>query len=135
MVKAPEDGVMRRRDTALAVLVALLWGTNFVAIRTGIDSVPPFLFLAVRFVVVCIPAVFLVRRPGLHGRAYRCRSRGPEALRLASDRQGQRLRKRFLRDYRRTPCQAPGRYCDHPTRIWRDLRIKLAFGPRQLGAT
>ncbi len=56
---------MRRRDTALAVLVALIWGTNFVAIRTGIDSVPPFLFLAVRFVVVCIPAVFLVRRPGL----------------------------------------------------------------------
>src|SRR6478752_2170791 len=56
---------MRRRDTALAVLVALIWGTNFVAIRTGIDSVPPFLFLAVRFVVVCVPAVFLVRRPGL----------------------------------------------------------------------
>lgn len=56
---------MRRRDTALAVLVALIWGTNFVAIRTGIDSVPPLLFLAVRFVVVCVPAVFLVRRPGL----------------------------------------------------------------------
>ena len=56
---------MRRRDTALAVLVALIWGTNFVAIRTGLDSVPPLLFLAVRFVVVCVPAVFLVRRPGL----------------------------------------------------------------------
>ncbi|MGO4598659.1 EamA family transporter [Terrabacter sp. 2RAF25] len=56
---------MRRRDTALAVLVALIWGTNFVAIRTGLDSVPPLLFLAVRFVVVCIPAVFFVRRPGL----------------------------------------------------------------------
>jgi O-acetylserine/cysteine efflux transporter len=58
-------GVMRRRDSALAVLVALLWGTNFVAIRTGLDSVPPLLFLAVRFVVVCVPAVFLVRRPVL----------------------------------------------------------------------
>ncbi|MFD1054753.1 EamA family transporter [Terrabacter terrigena] len=56
---------MRRRDTALAVLVALIWGTNFVAIRTGLDSVPPLLFLAVRFVVVCVPAVFFVRRPGL----------------------------------------------------------------------
>ena len=62
---APTMRHMRRRDTALAVLVALIWGTNFVAIRTGIDSVPPFLFLAVRFVVVCVPAVFLVRRPGL----------------------------------------------------------------------
>jgi O-acetylserine/cysteine efflux transporter len=58
-------GLMRRRDTALAVLVALIWGTNFVAIRTGLDSVPPLLFLAVRFVVVCLPAVFFVRRPGL----------------------------------------------------------------------
>ncbi|WP_231372283.1 EamA family transporter [Terracoccus sp. 273MFTsu3.1] len=62
---APNDEDMRRRDTALAVLVALIWGTNFVAIRTGIDSVPPFLFLAVRFLVVCVPAVFLVRRPAL----------------------------------------------------------------------
>src|SRR5690349_13047305 len=56
---------MRPRDTALAVLVAIIWGTNFVAIRTGLDSVPPLLFLAVRFVVVCIPAVFFVRRPEL----------------------------------------------------------------------
>ncbi len=56
---------MRPRDTALAVLVAVIWGTNFVAIRTGLDSVPPLLFLAVRFVVVCVPAVFFVRRPGL----------------------------------------------------------------------
>jgi O-acetylserine/cysteine efflux transporter len=58
-------GDMRRRDTALAVLVALIWGTNFVAIRTGIDSVPPLLFLAVRFVVVCVPAVLFVRRPNV----------------------------------------------------------------------
>ena len=65
MVVAPHDGSMRPRDSALAVLVALIWGTNFVAIRTGLDSVPPLLFLAVRFVVVCVPAVFLVRRPGL----------------------------------------------------------------------
>jgi O-acetylserine/cysteine efflux transporter len=56
---------MRLRDSALAVLVALIWGTNFVAIRTGLDSMPPLLFLTVRFVVVCVPAVFLVRRPAL----------------------------------------------------------------------
>ena len=61
----PARWCMRPRDSALAVLVALIWGTNFVAIRTGLDSVPPLLFLAVRFVVVCVPAVFLVRRPGL----------------------------------------------------------------------
>ena len=58
-------GTMRRRHTVLAVVVALIWGTNFVAIRTGLDSVPPLLFLAVRFVVVCLPAVLFVRRPNV----------------------------------------------------------------------
>ncbi len=56
---------MRLRHALLAVLVALIWGTNFVAIRVGLDDVPPLLFLAIRFVVVCVPAVFLVRRPEL----------------------------------------------------------------------
>lgn len=56
---------MKPRDTALAVLVALIWGTNFVAIKTGLESVPPLLFLAIRFVAVCFPAVLLVRRPQL----------------------------------------------------------------------
>jgi O-acetylserine/cysteine efflux transporter len=65
MVGPTEDVSMRLRDTALAVLVALIWGTNFVAIKTGLESVPPLLFLAVRFVVVCVPAVLFVRRPDL----------------------------------------------------------------------
>ena len=65
MVGSPHHGSMTRRDSALAVLVALVWGTNFVAIRTGLDSMPPLLFLALRFVVVCVPGVFLVRRPAL----------------------------------------------------------------------
>jgi O-acetylserine/cysteine efflux transporter len=56
---------MRPRHTALAVLVALIWGSNFVAIRVGLDDVPPLLFLAIRFVVVCLPAVVFIRRPPL----------------------------------------------------------------------
>ncbi len=56
---------MRLRDTTLAIVVAVIWGTNFVAIKTGLESVPPLFFLAVRFVVVCVPAVFFVRRPDL----------------------------------------------------------------------
>ena len=56
---------MRPRHAALAVLVALIWGSNFVAIRIGLDDVPPLLFLAIRFVVVCVPAVFFIRRPPL----------------------------------------------------------------------
>lgn len=59
---------MHLRHAALAVLVALIWGVNFVAIRVGLDDVPPLLFLAIRFVAVCVPAVFFVKRPALRWR-------------------------------------------------------------------
>ncbi|WP_207453176.1 EamA family transporter [Herbiconiux sp. SYSU D00978] len=54
---------MSRRDTALALVVVLLWGANFVVIDVGLAEVPPLLFLAMRFVLVALPAVFLVPRP------------------------------------------------------------------------
>lgn len=54
---------MTRRDSLLAVLVAVLWGGNFVAIHLGLEDVPPFLFMAIRFVLVALPLVFLVPRP------------------------------------------------------------------------
>lgn len=54
---------MPRRDQALAVLVAVLWGVNFVAIHEGLADVPPFLFLAIRFVLVAFPLVLFIPRP------------------------------------------------------------------------
>ncbi|MDT9595150.1 EamA family transporter [Nocardioides zeae] len=54
---------MSRRDTLLALLVALLWGLNFVVIDVGMVGIPPLLFLAVRFVVVVVPAILWVPRP------------------------------------------------------------------------
>ena len=54
---------MNRRDTALAALVAALWGFNFVVIDWGMGTVPPLLFAAIRFTVVAVPACFLVPRP------------------------------------------------------------------------
>ena len=59
---------MTRRDSLLAVLVAVLWGFNFVVIDWGLETreghaVPPLLLLAVRFVLVAFPAVFLLPRP------------------------------------------------------------------------
>lgn len=54
---------MTRRDSLLAVLVAVIWGVNFVAIHVGLADVPPFLFLAVRFLLVAFPLVFFVPRP------------------------------------------------------------------------
>lgn len=54
---------MGRRDSLLAVLVAVLWGVNFVAIHVGVEDVPPLLFLAMRFVFVAFPAILFVPRP------------------------------------------------------------------------
>jgi O-acetylserine/cysteine efflux transporter len=55
--------IMTRRDTALAILVALLWGANFVFIDRGLAGFPPLLFVALRFVLVCFPAILFVPRP------------------------------------------------------------------------
>ncbi|HEX5501159.1 MAG TPA: hypothetical protein VFW96_00970, partial [Thermomicrobiales bacterium] len=62
------EGV-NRRDSALAALVAALWGFNFVVIDWGMGTVPPLLFAAIRFTVVAVPACFLVPRPPVPFRA------------------------------------------------------------------
>jgi O-acetylserine/cysteine efflux transporter len=53
---------MRLRDIALAVLVTLIWGFNFVVIDAGLADFPPLLFSALRFTVAAVPAVFFLRR-------------------------------------------------------------------------
>ena len=59
--------VVNLRDSLLAVLVALLWGLNFVAIDLGLHAgghdFPPLLFVAMRFVVVVFPWIFFIRKP------------------------------------------------------------------------
>lgn len=55
---------MRPLHLFLAVLVAAIWGVNFVVIEVGLDHFPPLLFTALRFLVAAVPAVFLVKRPG-----------------------------------------------------------------------
>lgn len=64
MVVVRDDGPMSPRHSLLAVLVALVWGLNFVVIDAGLQDVPPLLFLAFRFVLVAFPLVLLVPRPG-----------------------------------------------------------------------
>src|SRR4051794_12819715 len=54
---------MTSRDRALAVLVPVIWGFNFVVIEWGMHDVPPLVFVALRFAAVVVPAVFLVPRP------------------------------------------------------------------------
>jgi O-acetylserine/cysteine efflux transporter len=47
----------------LALAVMFVWGTNFVAIRVGLDTLPPLLFAALRFSFVLLPMVFFLPRP------------------------------------------------------------------------
>ncbi|MEU7872730.1 EamA family transporter [Dactylosporangium sp. NPDC049140] len=54
---------MKPRDLALAIVVSVIWGVNFVVIHVGLDSMSPLLFCALRFGVAALPAVFLVGRP------------------------------------------------------------------------
>ncbi|MEV7522111.1 EamA family transporter [Streptomyces sp. NPDC091371] len=54
---------MRPLHTALAVLVAAIWGFNFVVIEIGLDHFPPLLLSALRFLVAALPAVFFVGAP------------------------------------------------------------------------
>jgi O-acetylserine/cysteine efflux transporter len=55
---------MPRRHVVAAVVVAVVWGVNFVAIDIGLDHFPPLLFAALRFAVVALALPF-VPRPGV----------------------------------------------------------------------
>lgn len=54
---------MTPRHTLLALLVVIIWGLNFIAIDFGLDGVPPLVFLALRFILVAIPAIFFLKPP------------------------------------------------------------------------
>jgi O-acetylserine/cysteine efflux transporter len=56
---------MPLRDVLLAVLVALLWGFNFVVMKAGVSEVEPFVLLALRFGLAASPLVFFIPRPNV----------------------------------------------------------------------
>ncbi|WP_333858607.1 EamA family transporter [Denitromonas sp.] len=62
--------VMKPVDIALALLVVLVWGVNFVVIKVGVAEVPPLLLGALRFLAAALPAVFFFRAPKLPLRTY-----------------------------------------------------------------
>jgi O-acetylserine/cysteine efflux transporter len=45
--------------------VVAVWGTNFVFIRLGLDTLPPLLFAALRFTLAALPLVFFLKRPAV----------------------------------------------------------------------
>ena len=46
-----------------AVLVAAIWGTNFVAIDILLRDVPPIFATVLRFFFASVPAIFFIRPP------------------------------------------------------------------------
>ncbi|MEV4720564.1 EamA family transporter [Micromonospora noduli] len=54
---------MKASHRLLALLVAAIWGVNFVAIELGLRDLPPLVLTALRFVAAAVPLVFLVPRP------------------------------------------------------------------------
>ncbi len=55
---------MRPPHLAMALLVALIWGFNFVVIHTGLAHFPPLFLVSLRFFITALPAVF-VKRPAV----------------------------------------------------------------------
>ncbi len=47
----------------LSLLVASIWGMNFVAIRLGLNGFPPLFLVFVRFFLTSIPAIFFIKKP------------------------------------------------------------------------
>ena len=52
---------MRFRDMALAVLTSVIWGFAFVTYRFGLESFSPAQLTAMRFLIACLPFVFIPR--------------------------------------------------------------------------
>jgi O-acetylserine/cysteine efflux transporter len=46
---------------ALALLVAVIWGLNFAAMKIGLESFPPLLLTGLRFLIAAVPALWLAR--------------------------------------------------------------------------
>ena len=52
---------MTLRDIGLAALTSIIWGLAFVAIKLGLESFSPSQLTALRFIIACLPVIFLPR--------------------------------------------------------------------------
>ena len=54
---------MRGSDCMLGLVVVVIWGLNFIAIKIGLHDIPPLLLGALRFLVATVPMIFFLPRP------------------------------------------------------------------------
>ena len=57
------SALMPVRQQFYALLVALIWGVSFLAVKQGVSEVPPLMLSALRFFFTAIPAVFFIPPP------------------------------------------------------------------------
>ena len=51
------------RDILLVLLICVAWAANFLTSAHALREIPPFLFTALRFVLLALPLVFFLKRP------------------------------------------------------------------------
>lgn len=56
---------MKLSHILLAVLVAVIWGLNFIFVKIGLGQMSPFMLCSVRFILASIPFVFFIKRPAV----------------------------------------------------------------------
>lgn len=54
---------MQFRHILIALIVAFVWGTNFIAARATMTEIPPFFLLALRFSLSTLPFIFFIPKP------------------------------------------------------------------------
>ncbi|SRR5579883_440023 len=47
----------------LALIVAVVWGCNFIFVKLGVQEIPPLFLCALRFFLASVPAIFFVKWP------------------------------------------------------------------------
>jgi O-acetylserine/cysteine efflux transporter len=60
---------MRWQHVALGVLATAVWGFNFVVLKVALVDVPPLLLTAIRFILSCLPVLFLPKPAGMTWKA------------------------------------------------------------------
>ncbi|MFZ2314743.1 MAG: EamA family transporter [Gammaproteobacteria bacterium] len=56
---------MQPRHIVLAIILAAVWGCNFLFIKFSLIELPPFLLCAARFLLASFPAILFIKRPSL----------------------------------------------------------------------
>jgi O-acetylserine/cysteine efflux transporter len=54
---------MKTHHIFCAILVAAIWGLNFIVVKTGLSEMPPFLYGSARFIVAALPLIWFVKKP------------------------------------------------------------------------